>query len=162
MNVLAAPSPGSVYVPALLYAQFEAQFAAVTVGILLGAVTERGRVFPTIVFTFIWTTLVYCPMVPSLPSTTDFRHAGSGIQQDGQINGAFLISLVAGQLKLPAAWERSLIPLFLGLAMASVQQALSNRTVRIVFPMLFSAQLCSGSAGLGLIAGVRLEPIFAL
>lgn len=63
MNVLAAPSPGSSHVPELLYAQFQSQFAAVTVGILLGAVAERARIFPTIVFTFVWTTLVYCPMV---------------------------------------------------------------------------------------------------
>jgi len=63
MNVLAAPSPGSSYIPELLYAQFQSQFAAVTVGILLGAVAERARIFPTIVFTFVWTTLVYCPMV---------------------------------------------------------------------------------------------------
>lgn len=63
MNVLATPSPGSSYVPELLYAQFQSQFAAVTIGILLGAVAERARVFPTIVFTFVWTTLVYCPMV---------------------------------------------------------------------------------------------------
>jgi Amt family ammonium transporter len=63
MNVLAAPSPGSPYIPEVLYAQFQSQFAAVTVGILLGAVAERARIFPTIVFTFVWTTLVYCPMV---------------------------------------------------------------------------------------------------
>jgi ammonium transporter, Amt family len=65
MNVLAAPSPGSIYIPELLYAQFQSQFAAVAVGILLGAVAERARIFPTIVFTFVWTTLVYCPMVQS-------------------------------------------------------------------------------------------------
>lgn len=61
-NVLAANSPGSPYVSDLLFAQFQAQFAAVTVAIILGAVAERSRIFPTIVFTFIWTTIVYCPM----------------------------------------------------------------------------------------------------
>jgi ammonium transporter, Amt family len=63
MNVLASPSPASVRIPELLYAQFQSQFAAVAIGILLGAVAERARIFPTIVFTFVWLTLVYCPMV---------------------------------------------------------------------------------------------------
>ena len=38
------------------------EFACVTVGILIGAIAERGRVFPAMVFTFIWMTLVYCPL----------------------------------------------------------------------------------------------------
>jgi ammonium transporter, Amt family len=65
MNVLGKPSPASIRIPELLYAQFQSQFAAVAIGILLGAVAERARIFPTIVFSFIWLTLVYCPMVCS-------------------------------------------------------------------------------------------------
>lgn len=38
------------------------EFACVTVGILMGALAERGRVFPAMVFCFIWMTLVYCPL----------------------------------------------------------------------------------------------------
>lgn len=38
------------------------EFACVTVAILIGAIAERGRVFPAMVFTFFWTTLVYCPL----------------------------------------------------------------------------------------------------
>ena len=38
------------------------QFAAVTVAIVMGAIAERGRVLPAMVFSFIWTTLVYCPI----------------------------------------------------------------------------------------------------
>ena len=63
MNVLGKPSPASIRIPELLYAQFQSQFAAVAIGILLGCVAERARIFPTIIFTFIWLTLVYCPMV---------------------------------------------------------------------------------------------------
>lgn len=65
MNVLGKPSPASIRIPELLYAQFQSQFASVAIGILLGAVAERARIFPTIVFTFVWLTLVYCPMVLS-------------------------------------------------------------------------------------------------
>ena len=100
MNVLAAPSPASPYISALLFAQFQAQFAAVTVGILLGAVAERARIFPTIVFTFVWTTLVYCPMVFSQYFfSTDIRLAGSGILPGGLINGVFSISQEVDQSK---------------------------------------------------------------
>lgn len=38
------------------------QFAAVTLAIVMGAIAERGRVLPAMVFTFIWTTVVYCPI----------------------------------------------------------------------------------------------------
>lgn len=37
-------------------------FASVTVAIVMGAIAERGRVLPAMVFTFVWTTLVYCPI----------------------------------------------------------------------------------------------------
>ena len=38
------------------------EFACVTAGILMGAIAERGRIFPPMIFTFIWMTLVYCPL----------------------------------------------------------------------------------------------------
>lgn len=37
-------------------------FAAVTAAITMGAIAERGRMVPAMVFTFIWATLVYCPI----------------------------------------------------------------------------------------------------
>jgi Amt family ammonium transporter len=61
-KVLAAPSPGSPLIPDLLYSFFQMEFACVTVAILMGAVAERGRVFPLIIFVFLWMTLVYCPL----------------------------------------------------------------------------------------------------
>lgn len=38
------------------------QFCAVTAAIVMGAVAERGRLLPAMVFTFVWATLVYCPL----------------------------------------------------------------------------------------------------
>lgn len=38
------------------------QFAAVTVAIVMGAIAERGRVLPAMVFSFLWVTVVYCPI----------------------------------------------------------------------------------------------------
>ncbi len=61
-KVLANPSPGSPLIPDLLYSFFQMEFACVTACIFVGGVAERGRVFPVILFTFIWLTLVYCPL----------------------------------------------------------------------------------------------------
>lgn len=33
-----------------------------TAGILIGTIAERGRVFPAMIFTFVWMTIVYCPL----------------------------------------------------------------------------------------------------
>jgi ammonium transporter, Amt family len=61
-GVLGNPSPGSPLIPDLLYAFFQMEFAAVTVAILMGAVAERGRVLPAMIFSFCWMTIVYCPL----------------------------------------------------------------------------------------------------
>ncbi|KAI5789764.1 ammonium transporter AmtB-like domain-containing protein [Peziza echinospora] len=62
IGVLGTPSPGSPYQPELLYSFYQLMFASVTVAIVMGAIAERGRVLPAMVFSFIWTTLVYCPI----------------------------------------------------------------------------------------------------
>ncbi|KAK1222794.1 low affinity high capacity ammonium permease [Marasmius sp. AFHP31] len=61
-RVLDDPSPGSPLIPEILYSFFQMEFACVTVAILMGGIAERGRVFPAMIFTFIWMTLVYCPL----------------------------------------------------------------------------------------------------
>jgi Amt family ammonium transporter len=38
------------------------QFCAVTAAIIVGAVAERGRLIPMMVFIWVWATLVYCPV----------------------------------------------------------------------------------------------------
>lgn len=61
-NVWATPSVGSPLIPALLYSFYQMMFCAVTAALTVGAVAERGRVIPGMVFTFFWATLVYCPL----------------------------------------------------------------------------------------------------
>lgn len=61
-NTLASPSPGSPLIPDLLYAFYQMQFCAVTAAIVMGAVAERGRLLPAMVFVFWWATIVYCPL----------------------------------------------------------------------------------------------------
>jgi len=36
--------------------------SACTVQILLGGAFERGRILPTLIFGFLWATIVYCPI----------------------------------------------------------------------------------------------------
>ncbi|KAL8799857.1 MAG: hypothetical protein Q9223_007360 [Gallowayella weberi] len=62
INTLGAPSPGSPLIPELLYSFYQLQFCAVTAAIVAGAIAERGRVLPLMVFMFFWATLVYCPI----------------------------------------------------------------------------------------------------
>ncbi|KAI9756504.1 MAG: hypothetical protein M1815_003375 [Lichina confinis] len=61
-NTLARPSPGSAFVPDLLYSLYQMKFAAVTGAIVAGVVAERGRLLPFLVFMFFWATIVYCPV----------------------------------------------------------------------------------------------------
>lgn len=61
-KVWGAPSVGSPLIPALLYSFYQMMFCAVTAALTVGAVAERGRVVPGMVFVFFWATLVYCPL----------------------------------------------------------------------------------------------------
>lgn len=104
MKVLAEPSPGSPLVPDILYAFFQMEFACVTASILMGGLAERGRVFPAMVFTFIWMTLVYCPLVCWIWSTHGWAFkwgvldfAGGGPVEIGSGIGGLAYSWVLGR-----------------------------------------------------------------
>ncbi|KAG0148255.1 hypothetical protein CROQUDRAFT_670057 [Cronartium quercuum f. sp. fusiforme G11] len=62
MNVDIQPSIGSPKIPTLAYAVFQMMFATITPMIALGAVAERGRIGVSLLFVFIWSTLVYNPI----------------------------------------------------------------------------------------------------
>jgi Amt family ammonium transporter len=61
-DVLDQPSMGSSRIPALLFSVYQLMFAAITPMIALGAVAERGRLGPLLVFVFVWSTIVYDPI----------------------------------------------------------------------------------------------------
>lgn len=61
-DVLARPSVGSTRIPDLLYCVYQGMFASITVALATGAVSERGRLLPCVIFMFVWTTLVYDPI----------------------------------------------------------------------------------------------------
>ncbi|KAH7882832.1 ammonium transporter AmtB-like domain-containing protein [Phlebopus sp. FC_14] len=61
-NVLDQPSIGSVRIPAITFCVFQLMFAAITPMIAVGAVAERSRLGPLLVFVFVWATIVYDPI----------------------------------------------------------------------------------------------------
>ncbi|KAG6815036.1 hypothetical protein H0H87_005700 [Tephrocybe sp. NHM501043] len=61
-GVLAEPSMGSTRIPAIVFCVYQLMFAAITPAIAIGAVAERGRLGPLLVFIFVWSTLVYDPI----------------------------------------------------------------------------------------------------
>lgn len=62
INVDIQPSTGGTTLPQLLYAVFQAMFAAITPVIACGAFADRARLLPIMVFVFCWSTVVYCPL----------------------------------------------------------------------------------------------------
>lgn len=52
---------GTGTIPEILYFIFSTFFPVCTVQIFVGAIAERGRLIPSLVIGFIWTTVVYCP-----------------------------------------------------------------------------------------------------
>lgn len=61
-NVLGEPSIGSPRIPSLVFCVYQLMFAAITPILAIGAIAERGRLGPMMVFVFIWSTIVYDPI----------------------------------------------------------------------------------------------------
>jgi len=49
-------------VPGIVYAIYQCMFAAITPALAIGSAAERGRIFPCIIFIFVWSTIVYDPI----------------------------------------------------------------------------------------------------
>lgn len=105
-RVLGAPSQGSKFIPDLVYAGFQCMFAAVTIALVIGAAAERGRVLPAAIFSFIWLTLVYCPLACWVWNTSGWAYkwgvmdwAGGGPVEISSGVAALAYSLVLGKRK---------------------------------------------------------------
>jgi Amt family ammonium transporter len=61
-GVLEQPSIGSTRIPSIVFCVYQLMFAAITPAIAIGAIAERGRLGPLLVFIFVWSTLVYDPI----------------------------------------------------------------------------------------------------
>ncbi|CAG9942407.1 unnamed protein product [Clonostachys rosea f. rosea IK726] len=60
-KTMAQPN-GSSALPDILFCLYQGMFAAITPALAIGAVADRGRILPALVFFFIWTTVVYDPI----------------------------------------------------------------------------------------------------
>ncbi|KAK9474947.1 ammonium transporter AmtB-like domain-containing protein [Dipodascopsis tothii] len=105
-NVLGAPPAGTPLVPELLFAMYQGMFCAVTVAIVMGGIAERGRLFPALVFSFVWATLVYCPLACWVwnPNGWAFKYgvldyAGGGPVEIGSGVAGLAYSMVLGRRK---------------------------------------------------------------
>ncbi|MFD2416455.1 ammonium transporter [Amycolatopsis pigmentata] len=58
----ATVGPDGHKVPLLAFAAFQLMFAVITVALLVGAVAERARFWPWLLFVALWVTLVYIPL----------------------------------------------------------------------------------------------------
>jgi ammonium transporter, Amt family len=103
-NTLGTPSPGSVFIPSLLYSFYQLQFAAVTTAIVVGCVAERGRLLPSMVFSFFFMTVVYCPIACWAWNVNGWAYkwgvldyAGGGPVEIGSGLAALAYSMVLGR-----------------------------------------------------------------
>merc|ERR1712000_295752 len=60
-TVIAQPN-GADVLPDILFCLYQGMFASITPALAIGAVADRGRVLPALVFIFIWSTVVYDPI----------------------------------------------------------------------------------------------------
>jgi Amt family ammonium transporter len=62
MNVGLVPAEGGTGIPPVLFAAFQLMFAAITPALITGAFAERKRFASFVVFTVLWSVLVYSPI----------------------------------------------------------------------------------------------------
>lgn len=96
--------PDAAY-PELIFSAYQGMFCAVTCAILMAGIAERGRMFPAMLFTFVWATAVYCPLAcwawgadgwaGARWGVLDF--AGGGPVEIGSGVGGFVLSWVVGR-----------------------------------------------------------------
>ncbi|KAG8628338.1 hypothetical protein KVT40_004211 [Elsinoe batatas] len=109
-NVRAAPSVGSAVLPDIVFCFYQLMFCACTVMIVIGGAFERGKIVPSLVFGFIWATIVYCPIacwtwnpagwLYNLPSL-DFAGGGPVHQASGW--AALAYAFVLGKRREPGS-----------------------------------------------------------
>lgn len=106
-NVLGAPSAATT-VPDILFAWFQGMFAMTTGILMVGGACERARLFPMMVFLFLFITIVYCPIAcwtwnPSgwLAKLGALDYAGGGPVHICSGHGALIYALILGKRNDP-------------------------------------------------------------
>lgn len=95
-----APDPNyAATIPALVYMIFQAMFAIVTPALIIGAFVERIKFKTLVIFTLLWTTLVYDPVAHWVWSPNGWLHALGALD----FAGGTVVHMTAGFSALAAA-----------------------------------------------------------
>ncbi|KAF8169679.1 ammonium transporter AmtB-like domain-containing protein [Mycena galopus ATCC 62051] len=107
-GVLARPSVGSALIPDILFYLFQLVFSCATAMIMIGGAMERGRLIPSAIFIFIWTTIVYDPIACWTWNSSGWLFqlgsldfAGGGPVHMSSGAGALAYALVLGKRTVP-------------------------------------------------------------
>jgi len=98
-GVGAAPNSYAPTIPALLFMFFQLKFAAITPALIIGAFAERIKFSSLLVFTLLWTTLIYSPVAHWVWG------AGGWLKNMGALDfaGGTVVHVTAGFSALAAA-----------------------------------------------------------
>jgi len=86
-------------IPELLYFAFELMFAAITPALIIGAFAERIKFSSLLVFTVLWSTLIYSPIAHWVWNTGGWLHSLGAID----FAGGVVVHVAAGLSALAAA-----------------------------------------------------------
>jgi Amt family ammonium transporter len=86
-------------IPELLYFAFELMFAAITPALIIGAFAERIKFSSLLVFTVLWSTLIYSPITHWMWNTGGWLHSLGAID----FAGGVVVHIAAGLSALAAA-----------------------------------------------------------
>ena len=108
-DVLGGPSAISS-LPDIVFAVFQGMFATVTGALMLGGACEKARLFPMMVFLFLWMTVVYSPIACWTWNATGWLvelgsldYAGGGPVHISSGHGALIYALILGKRNDPVA-----------------------------------------------------------
>ncbi|KAH3901468.1 probable Ammonium transporter MEP2 [Saccharomycodes ludwigii] len=106
-NVLGAPSSVSS-LPDILFSFYQMMFAIVTGMLMVGGACERARLFPMMVFLFLWITIVYCPIAcwtwnanGWLVVLGSIDYAGGTVVHISSAHAALIYALILGKRNDP-------------------------------------------------------------
>jgi len=91
-DVLGQPSVGSSRIPAIVFSVYQLMFAAITPMLAIGAVAERSRLGPLLVFVFIWSTIVYDPIACWTWNPNGWVFRAGGLDFAGGTLSTFLLA----------------------------------------------------------------------
>ena len=80
------PEPGATGVPHLMFMAFQMMFAIITPALITGAFAERAKFGPFLIFTALWSTLVYIPVAHWVFATDGWLSAFSSSAPDVGLN----------------------------------------------------------------------------